>query len=313
MPHGDDLSNIVEDMDTSHQQYIFRYVINSYGRESFYVRRCIESIARQKFVHEIILIDQNERPLDLSDLEQKYSLLTKINFQNKSVSSARNKLPKSDSPESSWIIFCDDDGYLDPKYSENLWGAIVLNNKAKIIAGSIIRDDNYDFYSPRHKLGGNLNKFRNSKLLMGSNFCIKEDTFFHLGQFSSNFGIGSYWGSGEETDLTWKAYFSKVPMFYDSTLRVYHVRPNFGPMKMNIKKSFQYGVGKGALVLKWLLIEKKPIVFYELIEMLMVPIVKSIYLFIRLEFRAILFPLSSLLGRIIGTIKGLMNHKKLLS
>ena len=170
------------EMKTNHQHLKFRYLVNSYGRDPFYVKRCLKSILNQKYVDEIIIIDQNENPIDLREIQSQSSKIKKINFHNRSVSSARNKIPLSKGTEYSWIIFCDDDGYLDVNYSENLLGAIILYPKAKIIAGSIIRDDNYEYYSPRHDYGGDLNRFRNSKLLMGSNFCINEKTFIELGK-----------------------------------------------------------------------------------------------------------------------------------
>ncbi len=301
------------EMKTNHQHLKFRYLVNSYGRDPFYVKRCLKSILNQKYVDEIIIIDQNEIPIDLKEIQSQSSKIKKINFHNKSVSSARNKIPLSGDFKNSWIIFCDDDGHLDKHYSKNLLGAIILHSNVKIIAGSIIREDNLEFYSPRHDYGGNLNKFRNSKLLMGSNFCINEETFIKLGKFSENFGIGAFWGSGEETDLTWKAYFNKIPMAYDKTLKVYHVRPNFGPVKQNVKKSFRYGVGKGALVVKWIIMERKAKVLFELIEMLTVPFLKTIYLMCKFEFKSVLFPLSSLTGRVYGIFKALLRSKKLIS
>ena len=300
-------------MKAHHQHLKFRYLVNSYGRDPFYVRRCLKSILEQKFVHEIVFVDQNESPIDISDIGDEHSPITKIHFKNKSVSSARNQIPLSANLEHSWIIFCDDDGHLDKNYSENLMGTLILNPKAKIIAGSIIREDNEQYYSPRHGVGGDLNKFRHSKLLMGSNFCINEKTFHDLGKFSSGFGIGDYWGSAEETDLAWKGHFNNTPMLYDKTLRIYHVKPNFGPLQQNVKKSFKYGVGKGALVIKWLFIERKTKVILELFEMLAIPFIKTIYLTLKLDFRSILFPISSFAGRIYGMLKAIRNFKKLMS
>ena len=82
---------------------------------------------------------------------------------------------------------------------------------------------------------------------MGSNFVIKTSTFEKLGRFDESFGVGSYWGSSEETDFCWKAFFNKVPMEFFSELKVFHVPPFNESIKKGFVKSFNYGIGKGRI------------------------------------------------------------------
>jgi len=51
-------------------------------------------------------------------------------------------------------------------------------------------------------------KFYRHKKIMGSNLVVRANTFDELGRFSPDFGVGAFWGAGEETDLVWKAYFN---------------------------------------------------------------------------------------------------------
>ena len=158
----------------------------------------------------IIFIDQNERKLRLKREIADNVLLQHLHVHTVGVSAARNSLDISQDVD--WILFCDDDGYLMEGYTKKFLEVAECLPWVKVIAGSIIRDDNGEFYTPRHGLGGDINKFSCTKLLMGSNFACKAEIFKKLGGFDERFGVGSYWGSGEETDFAWKAHFSKVPM-----------------------------------------------------------------------------------------------------
>ena len=136
------------------------YIIltNTFRRSIDLVERSLKSSLNQKIEpRKVILIDQNDPPLKLSK-ELKENPLLEIQYVNtKSVSIARNLAKK---PACDWYVFCDDDGYMKEDYSEILDKIISTNNHIDIVAGSIIRDDNFEFYSPRHAIGGNLNNFR---------------------------------------------------------------------------------------------------------------------------------------------------------
>jgi GT2 family glycosyltransferase len=225
----------------------------------------------------------------------------KVNY--KSVASARNSfvIPI----EADYIFFCDDDGYPCEDYSEILQNLIKKFPEIEIFAGSIIREDTNEFYSLRHKKGGSLSKFRNTKNLMGSNFVVKASTFENLNRFDASFGVGSFWGSSEETDFCWKAFFNKVPMDYFPELKVYHIPPFNESIKIGFKKAFKYGIGKGALVFKWLVLEKKLIVVYEFCEMLIIPFFYMFRGLIILKPQITINNFGILFGRIYGFFKAI--------
>ena len=278
----------------------FLIISNSIRRSKALVERNLKaSLAQGEDAH-VLFIDQNPTPMDL-DAELKTSPRIKIlHAQVPSVSAARNL---SQIPESvKWIIFCDDDGYLDKDYLSLLKNKIASHPEVEIFAGSIRRTDNQDFYSKRHGLGGDLNRFLFSKLLMGSNFVTTRSAFERLKRFDPRFGAGAKWGSGEETDFAWKAFFAKVKMLYSPELVVFHIPPHEGNFIPEFKKSFRYGVGKGALVCKWLLEEKRGTVLMEMVEMLLLPFVRGILDLIRFRFRALALQFSSAVGRVYGLL-----------
>jgi GT2 family glycosyltransferase len=283
-------------------------VTNTFRRPANLVEKCLRASLQQKTKpQKIILIDQNEPPLNLSEdiLKDPLFHLQKTNFT--SVSAARNSLIIPDNVE--WIFFCDDDGYPHPDYSEILLDKINKNPGIEILAGNIIREDTNTNYTLRQKNFGSLKFFRNTKKLMGSNFVVKAEVFESLGRFDENFGAGSYWGSGEETDFCWKAFFAKKKMEFFPELAVYHVPPFQESVKKGFKKSFKYGVGKGALVWKWLVRKRKPVVIYELVEMITIPFVHFLRGLITLKPQLIVTHFGSLVGRIYGLIKAVFVYK----
>lgn len=281
-----------------------KYVIvtNTINRPVELVERCISASLNQKIQPlKVILIDQNKTPMEFHKDILSNPLFEVQKVDCLSVSAARNNLKIP--PEAEWIFFCDDDGYPCEDYSERFLKIISENENLKIVAGSIVRDDNNEFYSLRHKKGGSLKYFRNTKNLMGSNFAVKVKTFLELGKFDENFGVGSYWGSSEETDFCWNAYFNNIKMEYFPELKVYHVPPFNESAKGGIKKAFNYGIGKGALVYKWLVKKKKLKVVFEFIEMFLVPVVQSIRGIIFFKPQLIATNIAAVIGRIYGFIK----------
>ena len=250
-------------------------VTNSYGRELSLVERSLKySLSQKPAPQRVIFIDQNENKLELSAEISQNTLLQHLYVPKRSVSAARNSL--NISPDVEWIIFCDDDGYLMEGYAEKFVETVKGHPEIEIIAGSIMRDDTGEFYTTRHRMGGELNKFRYTKLLMGSNFACKAKTFKKLNGFDERLGAGAFWGSGEETDFAWKAHFARVPMLYCPDLKVFHIKPYSSTFSNNVKKAFFYGRGKGALVAKWILEEKKFKPFYEMAEMIIVPLAQML-------------------------------------
>lgn len=285
----------------------YAVIINSYGRQSQWVERAAQAALTQKIApQKVILVDQNNTPLQLKNEIETHPLFSHQYLKNKSVSQARNSV----SVESyDWIIFCDDDGFMAPEYSENFIRVLEKSPAVELIAGSIVIENTDEYYSIRHKIGGDINHFWNTKLLMGSNFAIRSQTFADLKKFDPDFGIGSLWNSSEETDLSWKAYFNKKLIRFAPELVVYHVKPYSGPFLPSVKKAFIYGGGKGALVAKWIS-SGYLLVFLELAEMILVPILNSLIALLTLKPHLTLIYMAAFIGRIWGFIAWFFPQKK---
>ena len=276
-------------------------ITNTIRRPLDLVEKSLNSSLSQGDAISVILVDQNEEPLKLSKTITENPSFSRQGVRSGSVSSARNQaiIPQ----ECKWIIFCDDDGFLEEGYLTKLRACIERYPEISIFAGSIKRTDTGDFYSKRHAVGGDMQYFWNLKLLMGSNFCVRREVFEELGKFDENFGAGARFGSSEETDFAWKAWFHGEKMRFSPELVVFHVPPFSGAPDFEMQKAYRYGFGKGALVRKWIGKGYLSPVF-ELLEMLLLPILQLLILLLIGRISEARIRISSLRGRVMGLFLG---------
>jgi len=277
-------------------------VINTFQRPILLVERALRSILRQDILPEkVILLDQNnDGPLDLADDLKCNPIFEKIVCNKISVSKARNMILKHNISQE-WIVFCDDDGYFADNYSLIFAAILKKDPQIEVISGSILRDDNYEFYTKRHQIGGSLKKFANQKLLMGSNFAVRTKVFIKLNGFDETFGAGAFYGSSEETDFAWKVFYDNRNAEFFKELQVIHVRPYNSNLQQSLSKAWRYGFGKGALVSKWLM-KGKYQVFFEAVEMTVVPLLKVIFSLLSLNIKNLLINLVILISRYVGLL-----------
>ena len=274
-------------------------ITNTIRRPIELVSKSIYSSLTQNESVSVILMDQNPHYLSFSEEIKTNPRFKHVHCQVPSVSEARNRAEYS--IDTDWIVFCDDDGYLDAEYIKNLQKLIAERPEVEIFAGSIKRIDNGGFYSKRHSVGGDMDHFWNTKLLMGSNFVIKRCVFEELGKFDKNFGAGALYGSSEETDLAWNAFFHHKKMRYSPELVVFHVPPFAGELKTEVSKAFRYGYGKGKLVRKWLA-RGKWIVLFEFLEMSFIPVFKSILNLLTFRWKEFRIQSATFAGRLAGLL-----------
>ncbi|MCY4523491.1 MAG: glycosyltransferase [Halobacteriovoraceae bacterium] len=295
------------EISTDGKRFELRYLVitSTNNQETKLVERNLRnSLAMLPSPQSVVLLDQSSYPLNLHVKYKKNSVLQHKIVDVLSVSSFVNSLEIAEDIE--WIIFCDDDGYLQKDYARRLINFSINNPKVEILAGSLLFDDDFGFCNFRQKIGGDPNKFPFSKLLTSSNVAVRRETFLRLGGFDVSFGEGSYWGSGDITDFIWKAYFAKVPMAYHREMIFYREREPSKGFISKSKANFSKGVAHGGLVGKWLIENRKVVVLYELMEMMILPLVKMFCYFIIFEPRKLLLQVPFILGRPWGLIKYVM-------
>jgi GT2 family glycosyltransferase len=250
-------------------------VINSYGRETWYVERAINSVLRQKHPPSLVhLIDQNPAPLTLDPRLLADPRLRIHHYPTKPCARARNLALKL--VPSGWIAFADDDSEWAPGYSELLSATLAGRPDLGLIAGSMLDEDTGDYHTPRHRLGGDLGGFFGSHLLYGANFAIRADVFARIGGYDERLGPGTPCACSEETDLCWRVITASIPALYLRELSVRHPSVHSPDKSASLEKARRYARGKGALAAIWTFEKHHRFGLLEYIEMTLVPPLKAL-------------------------------------
>jgi len=278
--------------------------VNTYNRSLDLVIRCLTSCLKQNIAPiKIILIDQNAIQLSLPAEITSNKFIEIIHVNKKSISEARNSITIPTGTD--YIFFCDDDGFPDDNYSVVLNNILDKNPDLDLLGGVYLREDNKEYYNRRQKIKGGIKSFIDTKKIMGSNLVVRANTFDELGRFSPDFGVGAFWGAGEETDLVWKAYFNHKKIEFFHELIIYHPPVFNRSISGEIEKSFKYGFGKAGLVSKWLFKKGKLVVLYEFWEMLIIPAINILVGIFTLNIKKILTSSAAIAGRLTGLVRGL--------
>lgn len=274
-------------------------IINTIDRDTQMVERSLRSFLNQNPPpNRLYLIDQNSTPITLSNDLNLNPRLIRMNHRVPSVGLARNFIPESE--DTPWLVFCDDDGFLANDYMEQFKLTLDNNPNLELIAGPYINETDGKYYSIRHSMPAKLSSAFGSKLMLGSNFCIRATTYNKIGRYDGRFGPGSKWPSSDETDLVWRAISQKVKMKYVPTLKVFHPPAFSGTTLKSTKKAYWYGIGKGALVAKWIFERPSWLGYWELIEMNIIPLLNIFRGALSLNLKQIPIQIASIFGRYKG-------------
>ena len=247
----------------------FVIVINSYKRDVALVKQNLEcSLSQNPSPRKVVFFDHNDEKLQLKQEMAENPLLDHLHVPKKSFSVARNSL--NIFSDVGWIIFCDDAGCLMKDYTKKFFETIECRPWVEIIGGPIVCDDNGNFFCPKHKAGKDPNKFHNIKIMTGSNFACRVETFRNLGGFDERFVQGSPRGSGEDTDFFWKAHASRSFMIYCPDLKAFGFNCQNPTGFKNFSNAFLHGKGRGISAAKWIFEERRREPLYEMAEVSLV-------------------------------------------
>ena len=271
-------------------------VLNSYGREAWYVDRAVASFLRQKHPPDRIhVIDQNETPLALDPALVGDPRVAVHHRPGRVGARARNAALEL--VREGWIAFADDDAHWREDYSEKLREVLAREPGLGLIAGAIIDESTGDYYSVRHRLGGNLERFPGSKLLAGANFLVRAERFAAVGGYDPRLGPGTDLPSSEEADLCWRLLAAGTRARYVRELAALHPPMHVADARDAARKGHRYGLGKGALAAIWIFERHHRFGLLEFLEMSVVPFLNLARGVLRGDFAQLRIQPAILLGR----------------
>ena len=199
---------------------------------------CVQSLLEQSYDDfEIIIIDQSDEDKKSSELYKIDARIKYIHIRQRGLSHARNiGIEKCNGD---YVCLIDDDGIYEIDYLEKM-RKIICELKPTII-GCQLQDPNtscykYETVSYYVKYQDAFSCFCSPGMVIDANFQKK-----HL--YDEQFGVGSKYGSGEETDIVLIAINNSKKVYYASNIIVKHpveTMETIPPLKM---ESYSYGYG----------------------------------------------------------------------
>ncbi len=221
----------------------FSIIIATLDREII-LQKAIDSILAQTYKDfEIIIIDQSEKS---SERIPKDPRIVYTNISQKGLSHARNigiEISKGEI-----IGLMDDDAEYSPDVLEKVHDYFSSNKSVVALSGKLI-----DPETKKVSLNGMPNESGPVNFWNVLNRCISttmfiKRSFLENEKFDEDFGIGSKWGSGEETDIVLRSIYTKGNVWYFSDVLVFH--PATNKREMSFDKLKKYSKGFGALAQK---------------------------------------------------------------
>ena len=243
---------------------------------------------------EILVIDQS----DDSQTKNLCSNYVVNYFHNniKGLSKARNVGILNSKGE--YILFLDDDIEVSSDYFHELFNMIKNNKEVDAFTGKLINKDETSTYSRYQNIKSTWINKNSFHVVLSSGTGIKRSYFEDVGKFDENFGIGEFYGGGEEADLIFRGLKKNKKIFFNSNLISYHPAEisslNFSVRRF--KRGFRYGKGRGALLKK----HKDFLNLSSIINNFYMPFLGFFYNILFIKFDFALESLGSFFGRIFG-------------
>lgn len=234
---------------------VISLVCSTLGNQIVFLKRFLTSIVEQNINEniEIVIIDQSELGI-VSTVYEEYATKTKLIYlrdSKRGLSCGRNLGLQHATGDI--IAFPDDDCWYNKSFFEQL--LVICKDKYSDIVATSIADPNFD-KNPYLRAGTRISGivivsdiFMYPSITLFFKRCIIENVKCQDGYvFDESMGAGSYFGSGEETDLLIRCLNQGAQIYACSVLTVFH------PFNLDFEygkdKQRSYARGLGALTKK---------------------------------------------------------------
>lgn len=193
------------------------------------LNRLFDSLAAQTFGNfEVIAVDQNEDDRLLPHLERARYLgvaVRHIRHRPANLAAARNA--GIEAARGKWIGFPDDDCWYDPRLLERLVARFACPDQPSGIIVRWVEQDEQPM-SAADLSWERSRAFRDVPVSSITLFCDKH-LCQKIGGFDSRFGVGQWFGAGEETDFVLRALKAGALVTYEPRAEVHHAAQHQQP------------------------------------------------------------------------------------
>ena len=208
----------------------------------------LHSLCSQEYSSfEVIIVDQNAKGF-IDDVIQRFTgklTICHLPFPGNGAAKARNYGIKR--ATGAVLGFPDDDCQYPPAFLRQVMG-LLCGDGSDVICGRCIdpatNQDSAGRYS-HDNVSLTLTNLWTRHILISMFF--KRQVIDAVGDFDENLGVGTHFGSGEETDLLLRSLYGGFHCRYDAGLVALHPDPTRNDSDEAINRAYSYGLGLGAL------------------------------------------------------------------
>ncbi|WP_438495331.1 glycosyltransferase [Paenibacillus sp. IHBB 3054] len=287
---------------------MFSLIVTTRNLDSQYFLRFLQSINEQKECIrekiELIIVNQDK----FSEIPQVIKVHYKlIQSEHISLSKARNIGLANIGPSSTIIGFPDDDCWYNDSVLESVENEINFRGLDFLCCG-VYDPYSKQTYGKNRKLNTRtkINIKNSLRLPISVGIFVRTDVILNKFKFDEKYGVGTDWGSGEESDLILDLLCNnKIGEFY-SYDTVYH---EIEGVKSDLSgRTFKYAKGNGALFVKSMKQRRQYTIFVTFIYMLLRTFVTLCLFVLNKEKRMLYF--CRLNGLILGFTEGVDYYYK---
>lgn len=202
------------------------------------LKTCVKCLLNQTYDnYEIIIIDQSDKEYRDDSVAETDSRINYIHIDEKGLSHARNV--GLHYVTGNYVCLIDDDALYDKNYLKES-SEIIKKIEPIVLVGMLIDP-------VTKKSASNLNdckiSWKNVIKGLRSACMIIETNFLKTVKFDEKFGIGSVYGSGEETDILMNALYCNKAIYFTRAIKMYHIDPSIEEIPLNKIASYAFGAG----------------------------------------------------------------------
>ena len=202
------------------------------------LKTCVKSLLKQTYDnYEIIIVDQSDNDYRDSSIATLDSSINYIHIDEKGLSHARNIGLNYVSGD--YVCLIDDDAIYEETYLSKS-AEIISRLNPTILIGLLFDPFTKEPVSDLHDC-----EIQWKNLFKGlcSACLIIASQFLKSVKFDERFGVGSTYGSGEESDVLMKALKQKKVIYFTMELKIYHSFPPINEIPLQKVASYSYGLG----------------------------------------------------------------------
>jgi len=232
------------------ENVLISIVISTRNKPWRIISKCLESIFSLNSSNdfEVILIDQNNDVKIEIEIKNDPNYSNILYLKSKEIGLSKGRNLGLRHTKGKWILFLDDDAILSKCFLTKIEKTLIEYQDEEIVFyGNVLNLEDNSSYLKRSIRTPYLHLW-NFDSICSIGLLFNRKVIEKVGFFDENFGVGSNFGAGEESDMVIRTLQKGIRIKYLEGFIIYHPKA-----RDDLEKKYLYGYGVGALYKKHIL------------------------------------------------------------